>query len=81
MKRTPETQEPPITVLEAEAPQPDPTILRQQELQQQYKQANSRIMELRQQETLVRDMITDATMQAAEIRGAIKELNRQQQKG
>lgn len=69
--------EPPETVLEA--PQPDPALMRQQQLNQQYQQVNGRIMELRQQETLVKDMITDATIQAAEIRGAMKELT--QQKG
>ena len=69
--------EPPETVLEA--PQPDPALMRQQQLQQQYQQINGRIMELRQQETLVKDMITDATIQAAEIRGALKEIT--QQKG
>ena len=70
----PETQETTI-----EAPQPDPALMRQQQLQQQYQQINGRIMELRQQESLVKDMITDATIQAAEIRGALKELT--QQKG
>ncbi len=76
-----ETQEQPAP--EADAPQPtaDPTLMRLQALQQQYQQANGRIMELRQQETLVKDMITDATMAAAEIRGAMKELKLQQKKG
>ena len=60
-------------------PQPDPVLMRQQQLKQQYQQVNGRIMELRQQETLVKDMITDATIQAAEIRGALKEIT--QQKG
>jgi len=77
MKSTPETQEPPITVLEAEAPQADPILMRMQQLQQQYKQINEKIMELRQQETLVRDMITNATIESAEIRGALRELNTQ----
>jgi TolA-binding protein len=62
-----------------EAPQPDPALMRQQQLTQQYQQINGRIMELRQQETLLKDMIMDATMQAAEIRGALKEIT--QQKG
>ena len=69
--------EPQETVLEA--PQPDPTLIRMQQLQKQYQQVNGRIMELRQQESLVKDMITDATIQAAEVRGAMKELT--QQKG
>ena len=72
-----ETQEPPITVLEAEAPQADPTLVRMQQLQQQYKQINGKIMELRQQESLVKDMITNATIESAEIRGALRELNTQ----
>ena len=57
-------------------PAADPTLVRSQQLQQQYQQINGRIMELRQQETLVRDMITDATIQAAEIRGAMKEIQK-----
>lgn len=60
-------------------PAADPVLMRQQQLQQQYQQINGRIMELRQQETLVKDMITDATIQAAEIRGALKEIT--QKKG
>lgn len=56
----------------------DHTLMRQQQLQQQYKQINERIMELRQQKTLVADMITDATIQAAEMRGAMREISTQQ---
>lgn len=65
--------------IEQKAAQPDvdPVLMRQQQLQQQYQQINGRIMELRQQETLVKDMITDATIQAAEIRGAMKEITSQ----
>jgi len=59
-----------------DSPSVDPALMRQQELQQQYQQINGRIMELRQQETLVKDMITDATIQAAEIRGALKEIQK-----
>jgi len=66
------------TELRSDAPQADPILMRQQELQQQYQQINGRIMELRQQETLVKDMITDATIQAAEIRGAMKELTQKE---
>ena len=67
---------PPETVIEATQPDVDPMLARQQQLQLQYQQINGRIMELRQQETLVKDMITDATIQAAEIRGAMKELQK-----
>ena len=84
MKNTQETPQPAPQPEPQPAPQPapqpvaDPILMRQQALQQQYQQANGRIMELRQQETLVKDMITDATMAAAEIRGAMKELKLQQ---
>ena len=71
MKKTPEPEK------TAYAPQPDPALMRQQQLQQQYQQINGRIGELRQQEALLKDMITDATIQAAEIRGAVKELANQ----
>jgi len=63
----------------AEVPQPDPLLMRQQQLQQQYQQINGRILELGQQETLVKDLITDATIKAAEIRGALKELTRKKE--
>ena len=66
------TQEPPETVIEA--PQPDPILVRMQQLKQQYQQINGRIMELKQQESLVQDMITNATIQAAETRGAMNEI-------
>lgn len=71
-KTPPETAQ--VTEQPAAMPEPNPALLRQQQLQEQYQQINGRIMELRQQESLVKDMITDATMQAAEIRGAMKEL-------
>ena len=64
-------------VPEASQPDVDPILMRRQQLQQQYQQINGRIMELRQQEALIKDMITDATMQAAEIRGALKEITPQ----
>jgi uncharacterized phage infection (PIP) family protein YhgE len=60
-----------------DAPQPDPALMRQQQLQQQYQQINGQIMDLRQKESLIKDMITDATIQAAEIRGALKEITPQ----
>jgi len=60
-----------------DAPTINPKLARQQQLQQQYQQITGKIMELRQQETLVKDMITDATIQAAEIRGALKEITAQ----
>jgi TolA-binding protein len=63
-------------VPEASQPDVDPILMRQQQLQQQYQQINGRIMELRQQEDLVKNMITDATIQAAEIRGALKEIQK-----
>jgi len=74
MKSTPEAE--PETVTK---PVADPTLMRQQALQQQYQQINGRIMELRQQKTLIEDMITDATIKAAETRGAMNEIA--QQKG
>lgn len=73
--KTLETQE--YSETSIEAPQPDPALARQQQLQQQYQQINGRIMELRQQKTLVEDMITSATIQAAEIRGAMNEIEHQ----
>lgn len=66
------------TKTEPEAPQPDPILVRQQQLQQQAQQVNQRIMELRQQKTMIEDMITATTIQAAEIRGAMTELASQQ---
>ena len=62
--------------LSSDMPTGDPALMRQTQLQTQYQQINGRIMELRQQEMLVKDMITDATIQAAEIRGAMKELQK-----
>lgn len=61
-------------------PQPDvdPLLMRQQQLQQQLQQVNQRIMDLRQQKTLAEDMITDASMTAAEIRGRLTEIALQQ---
>ena len=67
------------TVSKASQPDVGPALMRQQQLQQQYQQVNGRIMELRQQEALLKDMITDATIQAAEIRGALKELTSQKE--
>lgn len=64
---------------EQERPQPDPLLMRQQQLTQQLQQTNQRIMDLRQQKTLAEDMITDATMTAAEIRGRLAEIALQQQ--
>lgn len=57
-----------------ETPQPDPALMRPQILQQQYQQINGQIMELRQKRQLMDDMITDATIRAAEIRGALNEI-------
>jgi len=79
MEEKPETQEVTAQKQGPEAPQPDPALMRLQQLQQQYQQVNGRIMDLRQQKTLVEDMITSATIQAAEIRGAMNEIA--QQKG
>lgn len=72
--KTPNKEE--ETTEQTTAPTADPALVRQQQLKQQYQQINGRIMELRQQETLVKDMITDATIQAAELRGALKEIQK-----
>lgn len=73
--KTPNKDE--VAVPDASQPDVDPILMRRQQLQQQYQQINGRIMELRQQEELVKNMITDATIQAAEIRGALKEITLQ----
>lgn len=79
--KTPNKEEPAEkkAVPEASQPDVDPILMRRNQLQQQYQQINGQIMELRQKESLIKDMITDATIQAAEIRGAMKEIT--QQKG
>jgi len=68
----------PELVSEPEVPQADPVLMRQQQLKERYRQITERTMELRQQKTLVEDMITDATIQAAELRGAMNEIDRNQ---
>ena len=57
-------------------PEVNPKLARQQELQQQYQQITTRTMDLRNQRQLVDDLITDATIQAAELRGALKEIQK-----
>ena len=64
-------------VPEASQPDVDPILMRRQQLQQQYQQINGRIMELRQQEDLVKNMITAATIQAAEFCLGVKEITPQ----
>lgn len=68
----------PDTMADMLQPDKDPTLMRKQQLQQQYQQVTGKIMELRQKRQLVDDMITDATIQAAELRGALKEIDVQQ---
>jgi len=75
--KTLETQEPPETA--NEAPQADPRLVRIQQLQQQYQQTNGRLMELRQQKTVVEDMIIAMNDQAKILQGRLEELAYQQQ--
>ena len=50
-------KETPETISEAEAPQADPTLMRQNQIKQQMQQINGRISEMRQQRTLIDDML------------------------
>lgn len=66
----------------AETPQPDPVLLRRQNYQQSLQQINGRIMELKQQKSMIEDEIMAVNNQAQQIIGAMKEIDAQQeQKG
>ena len=81
-EETPTAQTEPKDAPEAVMPQePDPLLVRRQQLQQQLQHTNKQIMEARQQEALIKDMITSYTLEAAEVRGALRENTIQQQKG
>lgn len=53
-------------------PQPDPLLLKQQQLTQQLQETNQQIMELRQQKGMFEDLIQSANDQAQQILGALK---------
>lgn len=65
----------------APAPQIDPLLARQQQLRKEYQQITKQISEARQQEAMIKDMITSHTIEAAEIRGAMRENAIKQQEG
>lgn len=77
---TPETKSEAVEAV-TPAPMADPIWVRQKQLQQQLQKVNKQIMEARQQEALIKDMITGYTLEAAELRGAMRENAMQQQKG
>ena len=62
-----------------ETPQPDPLLMRQQQLQQQLQQVNKQIMDMRQQESMIKDAIQSASNQAQQTVGALNEIVHQQQ--
>ena len=62
-----------------EAPQPDPLLMRRQQLQQQLQQINKQIMDMRQQESMIKDAIQSASNQAQQMVGALNEIAYQQQ--
>ena len=73
MAKTPET-----LGAVAPAPEPDPALMRQQQLQQQLQQENKQIMDLKQQKAMVEDMIMAANDRAQRIIGALNEIAYQQ---
>ena len=66
-KRTPTT--PPEQT--ADTPQPDPLLMKAQQLKQELQQVNKQIMDLQQQERIIRDMIVSANNQAQQIVGGL----------
>ena len=66
-KRTPTT--PPEQT--ADTPQPDPLLMKAQQLQQQLQQTNKQIMDIQQQERIMGDMKSSLHDQAQQIIGAL----------
>lgn len=68
-----ETQDP-----STEMPAADPVLARQQQHQQNLQETNRRIMELRQQKTMIDDEIMALSNQTQQLIGALKEIAAQQ---
>ena len=64
---------------ETPAPQADPILMRQNQIKQHMQQINGRISEMRQQRTLIDDMLASLNDQAHILQGRLEECAYNQQ--
>lgn len=69
----------PEPAAQPEQPKPDPLIVRQQQLQQEYEQLSRSLLNYKQQKAITDDMIYNTTIQMAGVQRAAKELARLQE--
>ena len=69
----------PEPAAQPEQPKPDPLIVRQAQLQQEYEQLSRSLLNQKQQKSITDDMIYNTTMQLAGVQRAAKEIAKLQE--